>query len=83
MFRITSHQSYGHTSVVSSIPMLNVNRVLPASAPVFSIVQEGRLHEFKALLRDRKATIRDYDEYGASLLHVSFSARGFVRAFLT
>ena len=83
MFRITSHQSYGYTSVVSSIPMLDVNRVLPASAPVFSIVQEGRLHEFKALLRSNRASIRDHDEYGASLLHVSLSAKGFVRACLT
>ena len=83
MFRITSHQSYGHSSVVSSFPMLNVNRVLPASAPVFSIVKEGRLHEFKELLRSNRASIRDHDEYGASLLHVSLSAAGFVRACLT
>ena len=83
MFRITTYQTFGNTSVVSSIPMLDVNRVLPASAPVFSIVKEGRLHEFKALLRSRKASIRDYDEYGASLLHVSLAARAFVRACLT
>lgn len=70
MFKITTRRSDESNGVFLSIPILCVNNVLPAGSLVFSIVKEGRLEEFMTLLRDGGASIRDHDEYGASLLHV-------------
>lgn len=56
--------------VFSSITVFDVNRVLPARYPIFSIVRERRFDDFIALFRDGKASLRDHDEYGASLLRV-------------
>ena len=81
MVRITSRQSFRGDGVLSSIPILEVNRVLPAESPVFSIVREGRLDDFIALLRNGRASLKDHDEYGASLLHVSpppYASRVFI-----
>jgi hypothetical protein len=52
-----------------------VNNVLPAASPVFSIVRNGQLKEFQTLLREGKASLRDQDEFGASLLFVSTLVR--------
>ncbi len=54
---------------------LAVNNVLPVRSPVFKLVQQGRMDEFQEMLRDRKASLRDHDEYGASLLFVSTYTR--------
>jgi hypothetical protein len=56
---------------VSSISSLAVNRVLPAGSRVFQLVEEGRMVEFQEMLRKGQASVRDHDEYGASLLFVS------------
>ena len=64
-------QTYSCNGVFSAIPHFLVSNVLPAGSPVFSIVQQGRLREFQDLLREGKASLRDQDEYGASLLFVS------------
>ena len=69
--KISIRQTHGYGGVFLSIPHLLIHNVLPASAPVFSIVREGRLDEFKALLQEGKASLRDHDEYGGSLLFVS------------
>ncbi|KAL8354273.1 hypothetical protein RB601_003907 [Gaeumannomyces tritici] len=53
---------------ILSISRLEVNRVLPASSEVFRVVKEGRLEDFKTMLYTGSASIRDHDEYGASLL---------------
>ncbi|SPO06532.1 uncharacterized protein DNG_09222 [Cephalotrichum gorgonifer] len=74
MLNITSHQLHGDQGTFSSIPTLSVNNILPAGSPVFSTVREGRMRDFLALLRDGKASIRDHDEYGASLLHKWFTS---------
>lgn len=71
IFKLTTRRSDETHGVFVSIPVLCVNNVLPDGSPVFSIVKEGRLDDFMALLRDGEASIRDHDEYGASLLHVS------------
>ena len=70
---ITVHvrQTYNDDGLFSSIPHLLVYNVLPADSPVFDIVRGGRLSEFQALLRQGKASLRDQDEHGASLLFVS------------
>ena len=69
--KLDIRQTHSHDGVFSAIPHLLVYNVLPADSPVFSIVQGGRLREFQALLREGKASLRDQDEYGASLLFVS------------
>ena len=69
--RLDMRQTHSHNGVFSAIPHLLVYNVLPADSPVFSIVQDGQLREFQALLREGKASLRDQDEYGASLLFVS------------
>ena len=56
---------------VSSISSLTVNRVLPAVSRIFRLVEEGRIVEFQEMLREGQASLRDHDEYGASLLFVS------------
>jgi hypothetical protein len=70
-FTLSSRKSTGYHGVFSSIPQLAINRILPADSPVFSMVSKGRLDEFQTLLREGEASLRDHDEYGASLLHVS------------
>ena len=69
--KLRVRQTYNYDGLFSAIPDLMVYNVLPANSPVFDIVREGRLQEFQALLRDGKASLRDQDEYGASLLFVS------------
>ncbi|KAJ3547985.1 hypothetical protein NM208_g1225 [Fusarium decemcellulare] len=56
---------------VSSISHLEVNRVLPAGSKVFQLVEQGRLDELQEMILDGRASIRDHDEYGASLLFYS------------
>lgn len=46
------------------------NPILPMNSLVFTLVSEGRFDEFRQLLADGKASVRDHDEYGVSLLHV-------------
>ena len=53
-----------------SVPRLCVNNIRPASSPVFEAVAKGRMDEFLAILRSGQASLRDHDEYGASLLMV-------------
>jgi hypothetical protein len=54
-----------------SIPRLFVNRIIPNNSPVFRVVQEGRIEELRMMLTDNRASLRDYDERGLGLLHVS------------
>ncbi len=69
--RVHIRQTYSDDGIFSGIPHLSVHNVLPMDSPVFEIVRQGRLREFQVLLQEGKASLRDQDEYGASLLHVS------------
>ena len=69
-FKIHIRQTYRDDGILSGIPHLSVHNVLPMNSPVFEIVQRGRLREFQVLLREGKVSLRDQDEYGASLLMV-------------
>jgi hypothetical protein len=69
--KVNIRQTHSDDGMFSAIPQLLVYNVLPANSPVFSIVQQGRLREFQALLCEGKASLRDQDEHGASLLFVS------------
>ncbi|KAI0857819.1 ankyrin repeat-containing domain protein [Xylaria cubensis] len=60
---------------ITPISRLAVNRVLPLGSRVFTVVRNGRLQELQAMLREGKATLRDHDEYGASLLFYAAYSR--------
>ncbi len=71
MFEATSKQRMVWNGTFSSIPRLQANRVLPNNSLVFQLVRAGRIADFEALLREGKASLRDHDEWGNSLLVVS------------
>ncbi|KAK3902849.1 hypothetical protein C8A05DRAFT_33423 [Staphylotrichum tortipilum] len=72
MFKATiTQQAFRDGAFSSSIPRLQVNLVLPRDSLVFQLVQKGRVVEFEALLREGKASLRDHDDLGNSLLSVS------------
>ncbi|KAH7031571.1 ankyrin repeat-containing domain protein [Microdochium trichocladiopsis] len=51
-----------------SISSLSVNTIRPAGSPVFQAVRRGDLQAFRLMLSLGEASVRDHDEYGASLL---------------
>ncbi len=58
-------------STIGSMSYLEVCRVQPAGSPIFRLVREGRLQELRKMLQRGKASLRDHDENGRSLLFVS------------
>lgn len=68
--KLSTRQKHGVDGVFSFTPRLSVYNVLPEDSLVFTIVGQGLLQEFQTLLREGKASLRDQDENGASLLHV-------------
>lgn len=56
--------------VSSSISQITVNRVLPYDSRVFQVIKDGDLRELRRMLGNGEASLRDHDEYGASLLFV-------------
>ena len=52
-------------------PRLCINRLLPSDAPVFNFAREGRIADLQNLISQGKATLRDRDTNGMSLLHHS------------
>lgn len=61
----------------SSIPRLSVNNVLPVGSLVFKLAENGRIEDLVSLVAAGKASLRDHDTEGQSLLHVSTSAANF------
>lgn len=70
MFKATLTQQAFRNGTYSSIPRLQVNLVLPRDSLVFELVRDGRVMELEALLREGKASLRDHDDLGNSLLAV-------------
>lgn len=71
MWATTVRLEDGWDGTFSSIPRLEVNRILPSDSLVFGLIVEGELEEFHELLRKGEASLRDHDEDGNSLLYVS------------
>lgn len=69
-FEAIIRQFVDSRGVFSSVPTLMVKNIVPRGSHIFTLVEEGRLSEFKEMLYLGKASIRDQDEEGASLLHV-------------
>ncbi|KAI1261938.1 hypothetical protein F5Y18DRAFT_440103 [Xylariaceae sp. FL1019] len=61
--------AFGRT--IHSISSLAVNRVLPCTSKVFQVVDRGEVQDLEEMLRRGEASLRDHDEYGASLLFYS------------
>jgi hypothetical protein len=53
------------------IPRLFVNNVLPSDSLVFRIAATGQVEDLVSLVAAGKASLRDHDTNGDSLLHVS------------
>jgi hypothetical protein len=59
------------SGVLSATPCISVNRVVSNDSKIFHNIRNGDINSLRRLLQEGKASIRDRDEYGASLLHVS------------
>jgi hypothetical protein len=66
-------QSIQHDGFCSIHPIISIHMIVPKNSEVFECVKEGDLHGLLQLLRDGKASLRDCDEKGRSLLSVSAS----------
>jgi hypothetical protein len=64
-------QSIQHNGFRSIHPIISVHMIVPKDSEVFECVKEGDLHGLLQLLKDGKASLRDCDEKGRSLLNVS------------
>jgi hypothetical protein len=71
-FPVTVH--FGETTVHSAVrfinPIISAYRMVPDVSEVFAVVSNDDLAGLLTLLADGKATLRDCDEEGATLLHV-------------
>ncbi|KAJ3575075.1 hypothetical protein NPX13_g4157 [Xylaria arbuscula] len=67
-------QMSGWGEAAPTISRLDINRILPAASRVFEVVRENRLQEFRAMLENGEASLRDHDEFGANLLMYSMRA---------
>lgn len=80
-FRPTNHAFTFQVSVtqgelfdycLQSIPEMCFNPTLPSNSRVFRVVKEGRIDEFRAMLRKGETSIRVHDEEGQGLLYVRY-----------
>ncbi|RMJ14399.1 hypothetical protein CDV36_005951 [Fusarium kuroshium] len=76
MFSVSVSQGQLFDRSIQSIPRISVCPIIPNGSPVFRLVQEGKLREFRILLDEGKASLRDHDEQGMPLLH--YAATGTV-----
>ncbi|UPK92476.1 hypothetical protein LCI18_003411 [Fusarium solani-melongenae] len=76
MFSVSVSQGQLFDRSIQSIPRISVCPIIPNGSPVFRLVQEGKLGEFRILLDEGKASLRDHDEQGMPLLH--YAAAGSV-----
>jgi hypothetical protein len=76
MFSVSLSQGQLFDRSIQSIPRISVCRIVPNDSLVFTLVKEGSLKEFMTMLQEGKASLRDHDEQGMPLLHVSESPRG-------
>jgi len=73
MFEMSIYQRELTKELILTIPNISVNRVRPGYSQVFRLVKEGDLNGLRKSLAEGKASVRDHDEDGRSLLFVSGS----------
>ncbi|KAI5460100.1 hypothetical protein BGZ63DRAFT_389506 [Mariannaea sp. PMI_226] len=66
--KLTVEEQYNGISTIIKIPTLEINRIVPSDSPVFELVEKGKVLELQQLLISGRASLRDHDKYGASLL---------------
>ena len=59
------------------IPQLSVNNIIPSDSVVFRVAAGGHVEDLLSLFAAGKASLRDYDPVGQSLLHVSIVSLNF------
>ncbi|KAF5990597.1 hypothetical protein FBULB1_75 [Fusarium bulbicola] len=74
MFSVSLSQGQLFDRSIQSIPRISVCRIVPNDSPVFTLVKQGSLKEFTAMLQEGKASLRDHDEQGMPLLHYAATA---------
>ena len=74
---ITVH--FGETTLHSAVsfinPVISAYRTIPDESEIFRVVENDDLESLVTLLADGKATIRDCNELGTTLLHVGPRSR--------
>ncbi|KAI1327584.1 hypothetical protein F5Y16DRAFT_188132 [Xylariaceae sp. FL0255] len=55
----------------TSFPRISVNNIVPEDSLVFEVARTGCVEDLKRLISEGKASLRDHDEDGRSLLHYS------------
>ncbi|KAM5354570.1 hypothetical protein ACJ41O_001217 [Fusarium nematophilum] len=76
MFAVSVSQGQLFDRSIQSIPRISICPILPNDSLVFRLVQQGQLDDFRILLNQGKASLRDHDEQGMPLLH--YAATGSV-----
>jgi len=71
MISASIQQGEFSTGSISVMPNLSANPILPVDSLIFTVVKQGRMEEFMQLLQEGRASVRDRDEHGTPLLHVS------------
>ncbi|RBR03583.1 uncharacterized protein FIESC28_11740 [Fusarium coffeatum] len=74
MFSVSLSQGQLFDRSIQSIPRISVCRIIPNDSPVFDLVKRGLLDDFRSLLQEGKASLRDHDEQGMPLLHYAATA---------
>ncbi|KAI1060950.1 hypothetical protein LB507_010146 [Fusarium sp. FIESC RH6] len=74
MFSVSLSQGQLFDPSIQSIPRISVCRIIPNDSPVFDLVKRGLLDDFRSLLQEGKASLRDHDEQGMPLLHYAATA---------
>ena len=70
MLKVSVSQSQTFWGSPLVIPRLFVNNVLPSDSLVFQIAATGQVEDLVSLVAAGKASLRDHDTNGQSLLHV-------------
>ncbi|KAK4164342.1 hypothetical protein QBC43DRAFT_288937 [Cladorrhinum sp. PSN259] len=68
MFTAAIVQQVLLTGTFNLIPILQINPILPRDSLVFEHIRQGRTDEFLEMINHGKASLRDHDEWGNSLL---------------
>ncbi len=71
-FQAILRQTSCNQGTFNAVPRLFAYNILPVGSRVFSLVSEGKMTEFQEMLRSETASLRDQDEFGASLLMVRY-----------
>jgi hypothetical protein len=67
-FQLATRQRHEYRGTYYDMTRISVANVLPIDSPVFTLVEQGRLAEFKEMLMRGEASLRDQDEFGTPLL---------------